>query len=127
MYNQSFFFSMIFDLYFVTCTILFINNGIHPGEPCGIDASLKLAGGLLSGSDPYSEFLKNTVLIIVPIFNIGGALNRGPYHRANQNGPLEHGFRGNARNLDLNRDFIKLDSRNTQSLTAALREWKPDT
>jgi len=107
-------------------TILFINNGIHPGEPCGIDASLKLAEGLLSGSDPYSEFLENTVLVIVPIFNIGGALNRGPYHRANQNGPVEHGFRGNARNLDLNRDFIKLDSRNTQSLTAALREWKPD-
>lgn len=107
-------------------TILFINNGIHPGEPCGIDASLKLAEGLLSGSDPYSEFLENTVLVIVPIFNIGGALNRGSYHRVNQNGPLEHGFRGNARNLDLNRDFIKLDSRNTQSLTAALREWKPD-
>lgn len=107
-------------------TVLFINNGIHPGEPCGVDASLELASGLLSGLDPYNEFLENTVLVIVPIFNIGGALNRGKYHRANQNGPIEHGFRGNARNLDLNRDFIKLDSRNTRSLTTALREWKPD-
>lgn len=107
-------------------TILFINNGIHPGEPCGIDASLKLASGLLSGSDSYAEFLESTTVVIVPVFNVGGALNRGKYHRANQNGPIEHGFRGNARNLDLNRDFIKLDSRNTLSLTSVLRDWEPD-
>lgn len=107
-------------------TVLFINNGIHPGEPCGIDASLEFASGLLSGKDDYAEFLENTVVLIVPVFNIGGALNRSKYHRANQNGPIEHGFRGNARNLDLNRDFVKLDSRNTRSLTRVLREWKPD-
>ncbi len=40
--------------------VLFINNGIHPGEPCGVDASLKLAKDLLSGSDPYSQYLENT-------------------------------------------------------------------
>ena len=106
-------------------SILFINNGIHPGEPCGVDASLKLASDLLSGSDTYSKYLENTVVVMVPIFNVGGALNRSKYHRANQNGPIEQGFRGNARNLDLNRDFIKLDSRNTQSLVPILREWDP--
>lgn len=106
-------------------SILFINNGIHPGEPCGVDASLKLAEGLLSGEDDYHQFLEQTVVVIVPLFNVGGALNRSPYHRANQNGPLEQGFRGNARNLDLNRDFVKLDSRNTRSLVALLREWDP--
>jgi hypothetical protein len=106
-------------------TVLFINNGIHPGEPCGVDASLKLASDLLSGMDSYSRYLDNVVVLIVPLFNVGGALNRSSYHRANQNGPLEHGFRGNARNLDLNRDFIKLDSRNTQSLVPVLREWDP--
>lgn len=106
-------------------SILFINNGIHPGEPCGVDASLKLASELLSGLDSYAKYLENTVVLIVPLFNVGGALNRSPYHRANQNGPLEHGFRGNARNLDLNRDFIKMDSKNTRSLVPALREWDP--
>ena len=106
--------------------ILFINNGIHPGEPGGIDASLKLAGGLLSGKDPYSTYLKNTVVVIVPVLNVGGALNRSLYHRANQNGPVEHGFRGNARNLDLNRDFMKLDAQNTRSLVRVIREWDPD-
>ncbi len=97
-------------------TILFINNGIHPGEPCGVDASLKLASDLLSGQDSCAHYLDHTAIAIIPLFNVGGALNRGSYHRANQNGPEEHGFRGNARNLDLNRDFIKLDSKNTQSL-----------
>jgi len=106
-------------------SVLFINNGIHPGEPCGVDASLKLASDLLSGIDTCAEYLENTVVLIVPLFNVGGALNRSPYHRANQNGPLEHGFRGNARNLDLNRDFIKLDSRNTRSLVPVLRKWDP--
>ena len=107
-------------------SVLFINNGIHPGESCGVDASLKFASDLLSGKDPYGKFLENTVVVIVPLFNVGGALNRGEYHRANQNGPVEHGFRGNARNLDLNRDFIKLDSENTRSLTGILRDWEPD-
>jgi hypothetical protein len=107
-------------------TILFINNGIHPGEPCGVDASLKLASDLLSGKDSCAHYLDHTAIAIIPLFNVGGALNRGSYHRANQNGPKEHGFRGNARNLDLNRDFIKLDSKNTQSLIPVLRSWDPD-
>ena len=107
-------------------SILFINNGIHPGEPCGVDASLKLANELLSGKDSGAHYLDQTVVAIIPLFNVGGALNRGAFHRANQNGPVEHGFRGNARNLDLNRDFIKLDSRNTQSLAPLLRSWDPD-
>ncbi len=106
--------------------ILFINNGIHPGEPDGIDATLKLADGLLSGEDDYAAFLDRTVVVIVPVLNIGGALNRSRYHRANQNGPVEHGFRGNARNLDLNRDFIKMDAENTRTLVKVLREWDPD-
>jgi hypothetical protein len=31
-------------------------------------------------------------------------LNRNSTSRTNQNGPEEYGFRGNARNFDLNRD-----------------------
>jgi len=107
-------------------SILFINNAIHPGEPCGVDASLKLAHELLSGADDYRKYLDQCVLAIVPMFNVGGALNRSPHHRANQNGPLEQGFRGNARNLDLNRDFVKMDALNTRSLVQALQAWEPE-
>lgn len=106
--------------------ILFINNGIHPGESNGIDASLAFAADLLAGRTARDRFLENTVVLIVPVFNVGGALNRSPYHRANQNGPEEQGFRGNARNLDLNRDFVKMDSRNARSIARTIQAWDPD-
>lgn len=105
--------------------ILFINNGIHPGEPDGMDASLKFAKDLLFKGSNH-KFLENVVVCIVPAYNIGGALNRNSFSRVNQDGPEEYGFRGNARNLDLNRDFIKNDAANTKSLKQILLQWNPD-
>ncbi|MEN8119007.1 MAG: M14 family metallopeptidase [Bacteroidota bacterium] len=106
--------------------VVFINNGIHPGESCGIDASLQFATDLLSGKLKAKKYIENTVICIIPVYNIGGALNRGPYSRMNQVGPEEHGFRGNARNLDLNRDFIKNDSENAKSFAKIFHKWEPD-
>lgn len=105
--------------------ILWITNAIHPGEPDGVDASLLLAQALLE-SDQLMGLTVNTVVCIVPVYNVSGALRRASHSRANQNGPREYGFRGNARNLDLNRDFIKVDSRNTIALEDALAYWDPD-
>jgi hypothetical protein len=108
-------------------TILFVNNAIHPGEPCGVDASVKLAEELVhEAGSPLQSKLDNTVICIIPMYNIGGGLNRGCCSRANQNGPEMHGFRGNAKNLDLNRDFIKCDSENAKSFTRIYQEWMPD-
>lgn len=90
--------------------VFLINNAIHPGEPEGVDASIKLCKDLLSDSKLIPE---NVIIAIIPVYNIGGAHNRNCCSRANQNGPLEYGFRGNSKNLDLNRDFIKADSKNT--------------
>lgn len=90
--------------------VILINNGIHPGEPCGVDACVKLSKELLAKPDLLP---KNVVIGIIPLYNVGGAHNRSCCSRANQNGPAEYGFRGNAKNLDLNRDFIKADSKNT--------------
>ena len=106
--------------------VLLINNGIHPGEPCGIDASAKFALEVLENKVEYAEVLDKTVICIIPMLNVGGALNRGKYHRANQNGPIEHGFRANAMNMDLNRDFIKLDTKNARSFVKIMRNWDPD-
>ena len=106
-------------------SILWITNGIHPGEPDGVDASLLLARALLD-SDQYMGLLANTAVCIVPVYNVSGAQQRNSHSRANQNGPEEYGFRANARNLDLNRDFIKADSRNTRDLLKALHHWDPD-
>ncbi|MEY4134477.1 MAG: hypothetical protein RL386_827 [Bacteroidota bacterium] len=104
--------------------LVFINNAIHPGEPDGVDASMLLLRDILN--DPSTlQSLRNVTLLVVPFYNIGGGLNRSSYSRANQNGPEAYGFRGNARNLDLNRDFIKCDSRNAQTFNRLYSRWRP--
>ena len=105
--------------------VLLINNAIHPGEPCGVDASIKLAKDLLSNKS-YENLLKNTIICIVPFYNVGGGLNRSCCSRANQNGPEEYGFRGNAQNRDLNRDFIKCDTKNAEAFTKLFHLCNPD-
>ena len=103
--------------------IIFINNAIHPGEPCGVDASMMLARDLRK---KRNNLLDHAVVVIVPIYNISGHLNRGSFSRANQKGPQAFGFRGNAQNLDLNRDFIKGDTENARSFNKLYTKWSPD-
>ncbi|MGY5848839.1 M14 family metallopeptidase [Salegentibacter sp. F14] len=103
--------------------IILINNGIHPGESDGIDATMMLFRDLAGDSISTPE---NTVVATIPVYNIGGALNRNSTTRTNQNGPEEYGFRGNARNYDLNRDFMKADTRNTRSFYEIFHKVKPD-
>lgn len=102
--------------------ILLINNGIHPGEPEGIDASMMLARDLLKAG----KLPENVVICIIPVYNIDGIFNRTSTSRANQNGPLSYGFRGNNKNYDLNRDFIKTDSRNSASFQQIFNTWQPE-
>lgn len=105
--------------------VLFINNAIHPGEPDGVDASMMLLRDMLVHPAKFPE-LDSVVVAIIPFYNIGGALNRNNTTRTNQVGPEEYGFRGNARNYDLNRDFIKSDTRNARSFAAIFHELDPD-
>ena len=65
------------------------------------------------------------VLAIIPVYNIGGALNRSAYYRIDQNGPEEFGFRGNSQNFDLNRDFIKCDSKEALTFTKIFHYLDP--
>ncbi|MDD3723431.1 MAG: M14 family metallopeptidase [Lutibacter sp.] len=105
-------------------TIL-INNAIHPGEPDGVDASMMLLRDLVQDKNSLKK-LKNIVLAVIPIYNIGGALNRNSHSRANQNGPMEYGFRGNSQNYDLNRDFVKADTKNAKAFAEIFHLVKPD-
>jgi hypothetical protein len=104
-------------------TIILVNNGIHPGEPDGIDASMLLVKEII---DPAHHIPENVVLAIIPVYNIGGALNRSSNYRVDQNGPEEFGFRGNSQNLDLNRDFIKCDSKEALTFTKIFHYLDPD-
>ena len=103
--------------------IIFINNGIHPGEPDGIDASMLLVRDIVQNK---YKLPSSVVLAIIPVYNIGGALNRSSNYRIDQDGPVEKGFRGNAQNLDLNRDFIKMDSKNAMSFAKIFTMLDPD-
>ena len=103
--------------------ILLINNGIHPGESDGIDATMMLFRDIVQNK---SETPQNTVLVTIPVYNVGGSLNRNATTRTNQNGPKEYGFRGNARNYDLNRDFIKSDTKNARAFAQIFHLVQPD-
>ncbi|EAR14216.1 MULTISPECIES: M14 family metallopeptidase [Robiginitalea] len=103
--------------------ILLILNGIHPGESDGIDASMLLLRDLAAGKLQVPEKL---VVAVIPVYNVGGALNRNSGSRANQNGPASYGFRGNARNYDLNRDFVKMDTRNARTFAQIFHLVEPD-
>jgi len=103
--------------------VILINNGIHPGEPDGIDASMMLVRDIVTDKIKLPD---NVALAFIPVYNIGGCLNRNSSSRANQNGPLEYGFRGNAQNLDLNRDFTKNDSKEAKSFAQIFHLLDPD-
>jgi hypothetical protein len=103
--------------------VILINNGIHPGEPDGVDASMLLIRDLAANKIHIPD---NIALAVIPLYNIGGALNRSSFSRVNQNGPESYGFRGNAQNLDLNRDFTKDDSRNARSFAQIFHWLNPD-
>ncbi|MBZ4034764.1 M14 family metallopeptidase [Flavobacterium sp. 17A] len=112
-----------FDKIQKTKAVLFVNNGIHAGEPDGIDATMQFYRDLATGK---MKAPKNTVLVTIPVYNIGGALNRNSTTRANQDGPEIYGFRGNARNYDLNRDLMKSDTRNTKSFVEIFHKINAD-
>ena len=84
-------------------TTVLINNAIHAGEPDGVNACLLWIDEWIKNGKKTSHL---PVIAIIPAYNVGGMLNRSSTSRANQDGPAEYGFRGNAQNLDLNRDFM---------------------
>lgn len=120
--KQKVFYPELFDQNKV---IVLINNAIHAGEPDGVNASMQLCDSLLNPSSGIHHFLDKMIICIIPIYNVDGALNRNSVSRANQNGPDEYGFRANSRNLDLNRDFIKCDSKNSLHFNMLYHRVKP--
>jgi hypothetical protein len=105
--------------------VFFNNNGIHPGEPEGIDTCMALVRDFCTQPERLAA-LGATVFLFIPIYNVDGCLNRQNTSRVNQDGPELFGFRANGRNLDLNRDFIKCDSLAAQVFNQFFTSWDPD-
>ena len=105
--------------------VFFNNNGIHPGEPEGVDSCMAHVRDLCTQPERLAA-LGKTVFLFVPLYNVDGSINRANTSRVNQNGPEQFGFRGNARHLDLNRDFVKCDTLTAQVFNQLFTAWDPD-
>ena len=102
---------------------LLVGN-IHAGEVCGKEALPRLVRELTD--DPDHPLLKDLVLLVVPNFNADGNEQISKDNRPGQVGPeMGMGRRANGQGLDLNRDFVKLESPEARALVALMNEWDP--
>jgi len=104
---------------------LFVQAGIHAGEIDGKDAGLMFLRELTVGGR-WKSLLDRANFMFVPIFNVDGHQRASQYGRINQRGPDVTGWRTNAQNLNLNRDYTKLDTDEMRAMIAALDRWRPD-
>jgi murein tripeptide amidase MpaA len=98
---------------------------IHAGEVDGKDAGLMLLRDL-TVRKTKADVLDQVNFLFIPIFNVDGHERFSATSRINQRGPRESGWRTTARNLNLNRDYTKLDAPETRMLVKAINEWAPD-
>jgi Zinc carboxypeptidase len=105
--------------------ILLIQNAIHAGEMDGKDSCLALLRDMVI-SKTQARLLDRAVVVIIPIYNADGHERFGPFNRINQNGPEEMGWRVNATNLNLNRDYLKAEAPETRAWLKLWNRWLPD-
>ena len=105
--------------------ILLVQNSIHAGEMDGKDSCLALLRDLIQNKD-RAKLLDHVVFVFIPVYNLDGHERRSAYNRINQNGPEEIGWRGNATNINLNRDYMKADAPETRAFLKMFHRWMPD-
>ncbi len=72
------------------------------------------------------DLLEKVDLLFIPLVNPDGHERSSAYNRINQRGPEIMGWRTNGRNLNLNRDYGKLDSAEIRAIVRVIEEWQPD-
>ncbi|HUO59240.1 MAG TPA: M14 family metallopeptidase [Candidatus Acidoferrales bacterium] len=105
--------------------VVYIQNAIHAGEMDGKDASLALVRDTIINKS-QAALIERVVLVIVPIYNADGHERFGAYNRINQNGPEQMGWRTNARQQNLNRDYMKAEAPETRAFLKFWNRWLPD-
>jgi murein tripeptide amidase MpaA len=103
---------------------LLVQAGIHSGEIDGKDAGLMLLRDIVHGQKGH--LIDKVNLLFVPILSVDAHERRSPFNRVNQRGPINMGWRTNASNLNLNRDYSKLDTAELRHLIRAINLWQPD-
>lgn len=104
--------------------LVVFQSGIHSGEIDGMDAGMIFIREVLQGR--AKSLLNKIDIIVIPVLNRDGLERLSSTNRINQNGPELQGWRSNARNLNLNRDFMKIDSPEVLAVVAMLQRMKPE-
>lgn len=105
--------------------LILVQAGIHSGEIDGKDAGMMLLRDM-TVRGTRKELLDQASLLFIPIFNVDGHERSSAFSRPNQRGPENQGWRTNARNLNLNRDYTKADTPEMRGLLRTLQLWQPD-
>ena len=103
---------------------IFIQAGIHAGEIDGKDAMFMLLRDIATGK--RRDILSQVNILFIPILNVDGHERSSQFNRINQRGPVEMGFRTNANNLNLNRDYTKLDTPEVRGVLSVIKQFNPD-
>ncbi len=104
--------------------VVFVFANIHGGEVEGKEALHEIGRRLALGD--LRALLERVVVLIAPIYNADGNERVDLANRTAQNGPVAGvGRRENAKGLDLNRDFVKLEAAETRALVGAIDRWDP--
>ncbi|HEV8702232.1 MAG TPA: M14 family metallopeptidase [Candidatus Polarisedimenticolia bacterium] len=105
--------------------IVLVQNAIHAGEMDGKDASLALLRDMVVTKEK-AALLDRVVPVVILIYNADGHERFSAHNRINQNGPEETGWRTQARNLNLNRDYMKAEAPETRAFLKLWNRWLPD-
>ncbi|MEE4450821.1 M14 family metallopeptidase [Novosphingobium resinovorum] len=103
--------------------VVLVQAGIHAGEIDGKDAGLMLLRDIAMRGK--QGLLDKVDLVFVPILNIDGHERASPWNFLHVRGPEAKGTEGNARGINLNRDYAKLDTPEVRAMVALLRRLDP--
>ncbi|MEK8179839.1 M14 family metallopeptidase [Flavobacterium buctense] len=103
--------------------LLFVQAGIHSGEIDGNDAGMMLLRDIAFGNK--KELLNQVNFLFIPILNVDGHERSSSFNRPNQRGPQNMGWRTNAQNLNLNRDYAKVDTNEIRAVINVMNEYNP--
>lgn len=103
--------------------LLFVQAGIHSGEIDGKDAGMMLLRDIAFGNK--KELLDKVNFLFIPILNVDGHERSSSFNRPNQRGPQNMGWRTNAQNLNLNRDYAKIDTNEIRAVINVMNEYNP--
>jgi Zinc carboxypeptidase len=101
-----------------------IQGNVHAGEVEGKESCLVLLREFAAGQ--HKDWLQSMVFLVTPIYNADGNEKFALNNRQRQNGPINGmGTRANAQNLNINRDYMKLDTPEAKAFVALWNDYDP--